>query len=101
MIQFLLQNSPVEKKDDSLYQSYMQMLTSVAAIHTTAMNSTHVLYDLATHPEYIAPLRDEIEKVLADDGGILIKTSMTKLRKLDSFIKESQRLSPPSARKYI
>ena len=64
----------------------------------------HVMFDLACRPEYIQPLRDEIDKVIAEDGqdvgeeGFpkLKKTSMTKLRKLDSFLKESQRLSPPA-----
>jgi cytochrome P450 len=55
----------------------------------------HCLYDICAHPEYIGPLREEIESVLAEDNNQLTKKSMTKLRKLDSFIKESQRLSPP------
>ena len=55
----------------------------------------HCLYDLCTHPEYIQPLREEIEAVLAEGNGKFIKKSITKLWKLDSFIKESQRLSPP------
>ncbi|KAG4440774.1 hypothetical protein IFR05_003761 [Cadophora sp. M221] len=96
MIQFLIQNSG-ELADDALFQSYMQMLISLAAIHTTAMNITQVMYDLASHSEYIAPLREELEAVLATDGGILLKTSMTKLRKMDSFIKECQRMNPPNA----
>jgi len=63
----------------------------------------HVVFDLACRPDYIQPLRDEIEKVIVEDGkdvdeeGFLKlkKNSITKLRKLDSFFKESQRLSPP------
>lgn len=58
------------------------------------MNASHVLYDIAARPEYIAPLREELERVLKEDNGKLVKTSMTKLRKLDSIIKESQRLNP-------
>jgi hypothetical protein len=67
------------------------------------MAAWHVMFDLACRPEYIQPLRDEIDKVITEDGQAadedgslkLKKTSMTKLRKLDSFLKESHRLSPP------
>ncbi|CAN8102035.1 unnamed protein product [Discula destructiva] len=68
---------------------------SFAAIHTTTMTLTHVLYDLAAHPEYQTVLREEIERVSAEEpSGQLRKKTMPKLRKLDSFIKESQRISP-------
>lgn len=36
-----------------------------------------------------------MESSLAENDGRLVKREMVKLRKLDSFIKESQRLSPP------
>lgn len=68
------------------------------------MAVTHALYDLVARREYIQPLRDELEHVITEDGqdtdgdGFLKlkKQSLTKLRKLDSFLKESQRLSPPA-----
>ncbi|KAF8852075.1 cytochrome P450 monooxygenase [Acephala macrosclerotiorum] len=94
MIQFMYSHS-ANKIGDADYQSHMQMIVSLAAIHTTAMNITHVIYDLAAHPEYITPLREELESVLKEDGGVLEKTSMTKLKKMDSFLKESQRMNPP------
>lgn len=67
------------------------------------MALSQVVFDLAARPEYIKGLREEIKDVLAEDGydvdgdGLtkLKKSSYTKLRKLDSFLKESQRLSPP------
>jgi cytochrome P450 len=75
---------------------------SMAAIHTTSMASTAAIYDLAAHPKYIQPLRDEIQKVIDEDGqdvygnGFmrLKKSSIPKLWKLDSFLKESQRFTP-------
>jgi cytochrome P450 len=79
----------------------------MAAIHTTTMANTAAIYDLAAHPEYIQPLRDEIEQVVNEDGydvgeeGFkkLKKSSMPKLWKLDSFLKESQRFTPAQLRK--
>ena len=59
------------------------------------MTLTNVLYDLAAHPEYADILREEIQRISAEEpSGKLRKKTMPKLRKLDSFIKESQRVSP-------
>lgn len=69
---------------------------SMAAMHTTTMNVTHVIYELCAHPEYVDPLRAEIEDVLAANNGVLAKTSITKLWKLDSLLKETQRFHPPN-----
>ncbi|KAH7040883.1 cytochrome P450 [Microdochium trichocladiopsis] len=75
----------------------LQMLTATAAIHTTRLAIIHALYDLAAHPEYVEPLRQEIAAVRAEEGSpVLKKQTLTALRKLDSFMKESQRHSPPS-----
>lgn len=62
-----------------------------ASIHTTTIAFTFVLFELATRPEYVQPLRDEIEAVINDEGWS--KDSVRKLRKLDSFIKECLRVS--------
>jgi cytochrome P450 len=67
------------------------------------MATCHAIYDLAARPEYVEPLREEINQVLQEDGYDLDgegnlklkKMSMPKLRLLDSFLKETQRLSPP------
>lgn len=53
------------------------------------------VFDLVTHPEYIEPLRDEVRRVKASDGDAWTKASITKLIKMDSFMKESQRFRPP------
>jgi len=75
--------------------AHRQLLLSLASIHTTTMSAAHALYDLCAHPQYFEPLREEARQVLAEDGGWQ-KTTLNKMRKLDSFLKESQRLNPPS-----
>ena len=52
---------------------------------------TYVLYDLASHPEYAQPMREEVEAVLREEGWTY--AAIGKLSKVDSFIKESLRLS--------
>jgi cytochrome P450 len=66
-----------------------------AAIHTTSHAFTSTLYNLVAHPEYVAPMREEVEAVIEADGWT--KVSMGKMRKVDSFIKESQRLAAGGA----
>ncbi|KAK7462853.1 hypothetical protein VKT23_007429 [Stygiomarasmius scandens] len=64
--------------------------TNFASLHTTSMALSYGLYALAAHPEYLQPLREEIETVISDYGWN--KVAMQKMRKLDSFLKESERL---------
>lgn len=51
---------------------------------------THVLFNIATYSSYIEPLRDEVSSVVQEEGWN--KVAIEKMRKLDSFVKESQRL---------
>ena len=52
----------------------------------------HALYYLATLPEYMQPLREEVEEVVKSEGWT--KAGLDKMHKIDSFIRESQRLHP-------
>ena len=75
-------------------QSHIQLIIGLAAIHTTGMALTHMLTDLAAYPSYVPALREEIYNVMTQNDGHLTRTSLSHLRLLDSFMKESQRLSP-------
>ncbi|KAI0202489.1 cytochrome P450 [Astrocystis sublimbata] len=70
----------------------LQLGFSMASMHNTTDLVTQVLYDLCAHPEYIAPLRKEIETVLESEG--MTKSGLASLKLMDSFMKESQRLKP-------
>lgn len=76
-----------------------QVILAVAAIHTTTDLATQVVSDLAIHRELLEPLREEITTVLKEDGWA--KTSLYKMKLLDSVIKESQRLKPISFGKFL
>jgi hypothetical protein len=52
---------------------------------------SHALLYLAANPQYCEPLREEVSEVINQDGWT--KDAMTKLPKMDSFLKESLRLS--------
>lgn len=57
------------------------------------------LYDLAFRPEYIVPLREEIESIISAEGWS--KASVMKMRKLESFLKESQRCNAIALCKFL
>ncbi|KAI0046794.1 cytochrome P450 [Auriscalpium vulgare] len=67
------------------------LLVNFAAIHTSALTFTHVMYHLAANPEYQAPLREEVETIIAEEGWT--KAAMSRMWRVDSFIRESQRVN--------
>lgn len=72
------------------FQIRAQVGTSRAALFTTSSTVTHLMYDLASRPEYIEPLREE---VLALGDVPMTRQNVMKLRKMDSFIRECQRFA--------
>ncbi|KAF8330122.1 cytochrome P450 [Amanita rubescens] len=76
------------------------LLINFAAIRTTTLARkqtavTHSIYDLAAHPEYLQPLRQEIKAAVEEEGWS--KAAVAKMTKLDSFIKETMRIAPIGA----
>ncbi|KIX01184.1 uncharacterized protein Z518_08909 [Rhinocladiella mackenziei CBS 650.93] len=65
-----------------------------AAVHTSSVTYLNALYDLAMHPDIHDELREEIKNVFASQNGEWRKQGLTKMMKLDSFIKESARFHP-------
>ncbi|KAI8659979.1 hypothetical protein NCS56_01216200 [Fusarium sp. Ph1] len=70
----------------------MQLSLSLAAIHTTTDLLTQVLTRISQNLEILKPLREEMISVLREEGWS--KTSLYKMKLLDSVIKESQRMKP-------
>lgn len=58
------------------------------------------LYDLAAYPECIKDLRDEVNSVLAENGGIMNSQALFQMKLLDSFLLESQRHNPVQMSKF-
>ncbi|KAI1768091.1 ent-kaurene oxidase [Hypoxylon sp. FL1150] len=92
-VQWLSDALPEDQKKDYYIQAKLQLLLSAASIHTTANLTTDCIYDLAVHQDMQEILREEAREVFSDDEAWARKDSMGRLKKLDSFIKESQRLS--------
>lgn len=56
------------------------------------------LYHLCAYPEYVAPLREEIEQVVEQEGWT--KIGVSKMYRLDSFLKEASRMVGQSTCKF-
>nr|BAL05092.1 cytochrome P450 [Phanerodontia chrysosporium] len=89
MIQWLIEEA---NEDERTVEGLVLriLIVNFAAIHTSSMSFTHAVNMLAAHPECIAPLREEIEEVVREEGWT--KAAVQRMRKLDSFMKECQRL---------
>ncbi|KAJ3755699.1 cytochrome P450 [Lentinula raphanica] len=81
-----------ERRKDIVYNIVSRvLLVNFSAIHTTSVTCTNALFYLAANPHLVQPLREEVESIVAELGWT--KAAMGKMHKLDSFLKETQRLS--------
>lgn len=95
LIQWMLDALPEGEKRDYQAQAELQLILSAASIHTTNNLLVDCVYDLAANLEVAEELREEAMSVLENGvtDGWARKDSMAKLKKLDSFMKEVQRVS--------
>lgn len=92
MIQWLIDMAKGPDTDSGRLVRRMPFL-NMAAIHTTTHTTVNIILDLCHRPESIQPLREENIEVMRAYGGVKAST-LASLKKLDSFMKESQRLDP-------
>ena len=70
------------------------LLNNFTSIHTSSFAITHAIFDLvSSKQEYIDELREEITSVLAQHDGQWNKRALAAMPKLDSVMRESQRLN--------
>ncbi|PQE15273.1 Ent-kaurene oxidase protein [Rutstroemia sp. NJR-2017a BVV2] len=86
-----------DAKPSNLVQK--MLFLTMATFHASTATAVHVLYDLCSYPEYAQVLRDEINGELAAADGEWPIGVIHRLKRLDSFLKESQRFNPPGSRK--
>ncbi|RYP56062.1 hypothetical protein DL769_009988 [Monosporascus sp. CRB-8-3] len=90
-IQWLLDALPDDQKRSFGLQAHLQLILAAASIHTTSNLLTDCVYDLATHQDMQEVIRQEAAEVLGQ-GGWHGKDSLARLKMMDSFMRESQRL---------
>lgn len=90
----LAQNDPTELDEDRLCRRLLML--NMVAIHTTSMVTTDTLLDLFSSPDredYVAGLREEVERVLHESGGQWSKNAINSMHRVDSTIRETMRVS--------
>lgn len=78
----------------NLTQSLLILMMS--SIHSTGYGFTNCILDLYnsdSSDEFVSGLREECDRVSADKGGLGNRDASSQLRRVDSCIKESMRLS--------
>lgn len=82
-----------DRNPDTL--AHVEVLLALASVHTTLLRMVNVLYDLTANPQYLEELKLEIQRETESKEG-WNNNSYSKLHKLDSVLRESQRMSPPT-----
>lgn len=90
-IEWLRDLAPEPDRSDPHFHGISQLGISAVSVNTTSQLLTNSIFNLATYPDYVAILQEEIESVLEESGGEWTLESMGKLKKLDSFMKETLR----------
>jgi len=88
MLQWLIDEAEGKERTPE-YLALRMLFINFAAIHTTSNTLTQALYHLASKPHHIGPMREEVEAIVKEDGWS--KIAMTKMHKVDSFLKETSR----------
>ncbi|KAJ3580533.1 hypothetical protein NPX13_g41 [Xylaria arbuscula] len=87
----------IDRHDGTYDEAGLQFLTNqtlfiaIAATRSTASSIVNTLFDLVAYPEHQETLRSEIRTTLAAHGSWCLE-AIQGMKRLDSFIKESQRL---------
>ncbi|GLA74925.1 hypothetical protein AtubIFM55763_006177 [Aspergillus tubingensis] len=93
-IQWVIDSSktPEQRTVSRLAQQIIAIL--FASVHQMAAALVYAMYDLCLHPEFIEPLREEIEHARSVTS---YEDHFDRLPLMDSFLRESARLSPLDA----
>lgn len=82
-----------EARPEALAQRTLGIL-SMAVVHTTAMASTHMLFDLIANPKLQKSLEIEQNEILKFGWKEISQKTMLEMKQLDSLMRESQRFNP-------
>ena len=91
-------SDPYERTPDMIWTRLISV--GFVSLHTTAFTMTNALIDLACSPPergYLEGIREEVTRVLAEEGGQWTKAGLARMVRTDSAIRESMRVSGISA----
>lgn len=91
ILQWLMDSNKADHLDVP-FLTNQTLFVATAATRSTAASIVNTTFDLIAFSQYQEELREEIDQVLIGCGGWSLD-AIQKMEKLDSFIKESQRLN--------
>ncbi|KAL2818237.1 cytochrome P450 [Aspergillus cavernicola] len=91
-LQWFMDAAPDPSERDPERLMFRLLHLNVAAVHTTSITYLNAMLDLAFYTDVHAELRIEIETAVQEHGWS--GRALSQMWKLDSFLTESQRLSP-------
>ncbi|CAK7235002.1 hypothetical protein SBRCBS47491_009142 [Sporothrix bragantina] len=95
-LQWMLDKTEAEGITDATELTNMQLLLTMAAIHTTTLTTSFILHDMVARPDVVEACRQEIKDVLAaSDDGSMSTHALFNMKLVDSVMRESQRMNPP------
>ena len=98
LLQWVIDAAPDEAERDPGRLMYRVLHINAATVHTTSVTYLNCMFDLAAHPGIHEELREEVRSVLREKGWT--KHGLNDMKKIDSLMTESQRLSPIASCEY-
>lgn len=96
-IQWIIDTSPKKNPWTATRVIHELMALWFGSVHAIGTTTTFAIQDLCLHPEYVEPLRTEIE----GPAYTIFESTAQGLPLMDSFIKESARLTPLESSKSL
>jgi cytochrome P450 monooxygenase len=94
-LQWMMDLAKTEKEADPANMAHRFLaFMSAPAVATPASSLCHIIYDLITMPDYVEALREEMKESLPHDFRDISLGHLRELKRLDSYMKESQRVNP-------
>ncbi|KAF4636465.1 hypothetical protein G7Y89_g1617 [Cudoniella acicularis] len=98
-LQWLVDGAIGKGQEDPKRLIHKALFIGLAATNASNMGVVNFILDLCAMPEYIQPLREELQKCTRDAGGWNL-AAIQNMELLDSFLKESQCTSHPGIFSY-
>ncbi|KAI0972981.1 cytochrome P450 [Xylaria arbuscula] len=90
MLQWLADSARGSDRNPDVLAHNM-LFMALASVHTSSATLIHVLFDLCANPEFMEQLRQDVQQAVDESGWTL--AGIAKMKKVDSFMKESQRMN--------
>lgn len=96
LVVWIRQRLDPRQADDSVFMARMQLRAALASADSVAQALTNAIWDLITMPEYLDPIRQEVEDMVAQtkDGAWNMST-IEGMSKVDSLLREVGRVHSP------